>query len=62
LERKFKPGDKVRHRTGNMYEVISYAHHSETKEEVVVYKSLADDLVWVRPKGMFEDGRFWICP
>jgi len=48
---------KYRHsKTGNFYRVISIAKHSETLEELVVYKSLYKNSiskVWVRPKKMF---------
>lgn len=50
---------RYRHYKGNFYEVIGVAHHSETLEELVVYKALYDhpeygrDSLWVRPKGMF---------
>jgi len=33
--------------------VIGTAIHSETGEELVVYKSLSDNKLWVRPKVMF---------
>jgi len=41
------------------YELIGYAVHSETKEEMVIYKALyaSDEYdinqTWVRPKKMF---------
>lgn len=41
------------------YEVIGVARHSETLEEMVVYRALYDseefgnNALWVRPKGMF---------
>lgn len=42
------------HYKGNRYEVIDVALHSETLEEMVVYKSLYGDFgVWVRPLKMF---------
>jgi hypothetical protein len=41
-----------RHFKGGIYEAIGIARHSETEEELVVYKSPAGDL-WVRPKDMF---------
>lgn len=53
-----KPG-RYRHYKGNEYEVMGIARHSETLEELVVYKALYDDegsgesTVWVRPKEMF---------
>lgn len=52
-----KPG-KYRHYKGKDYEVIGTARHSETLEEMVVYKHLFEDefgknSLWVRPKEMF---------
>lgn len=45
---------KYRHYKGNLYEVIGIAYHTETLEELVVYKALSDqDKLWVRPKTMF---------
>jgi len=43
---------------GKQYEVIGLARHSETLEELVVYKALyesefGDNALWVRPKKMF---------
>jgi hypothetical protein len=55
-----QPG-RYRHFKGGLYEVIGVARHSETEEELVVYKNSRGDL-WVRPKAMFlenvtHDGR-----
>jgi hypothetical protein len=49
---------KYRHYKGKNYEVIGLARHSETLEELVVYKALYEsefgkDSLWVRPKAMF---------
>lgn len=50
-----------RHYKGKKYEVIGTAIHSETLEEMVIYKALYDseefgkNAVWVRPKKMFEE-------
>ena len=45
-----------RHYKGNNYEVISTARHSETLEEMVVYKALyGEGEIWVRPKKMWND-------
>jgi hypothetical protein len=47
------------HYKGKLYEVIGVARHSETLEELVVYKALYHsedfglDSMWVRPKSMF---------
>ena len=48
-----------RHYKGGLYEVIDTARHSETLEELVVYRALYTDdaygnqALWVRPKTMF---------
>ncbi len=52
---------KYRHFKGKSYEVIWIARHSETLEELVVYKALyhsdefGDNALRVRPKTMFEE-------
>ncbi len=46
------------HYKGNLYEVIGIAKHSETLEEMVVYKATYQtegENMWVRPKKMFEE-------
>ena len=45
-----------RHFKGNEYEVIGIAKHSETLEEMVVYKALyGDGGLWVRPASMWNE-------
>jgi hypothetical protein len=47
---------KYRHYKGNEYQVIGLAKHSETLEDLVVYKALyGDEQMWVRPVTMFEE-------
>ena len=47
-------GAKYRHCKGNLYEVVGVARHSETLEEMVVYRALyGEGGLWVRPMGMF---------
>lgn len=50
-----KPGKYV-HYKGGRYEVIGVAHHSETLQELVVYREEKNDLgpLWVRPREMFN--------
>ncbi|HAT9394773.1 TPA: DUF1653 domain-containing protein, partial [Legionella pneumophila subsp. pneumophila] len=39
---------------GNLYEVIDVARHSESLEDMVVYRALYGDFkLWVRPLKMF---------
>jgi hypothetical protein len=48
------PAGRYRHYKGNEYEVLGVARHSETHEELVVYRPLyGDHGLWVRPKAMF---------
>jgi len=44
-----------KHYKGNLYEVIAVARHSETLEELVVYKPLSGEgACWVRPLSMWD--------
>lgn len=64
--RRFKPGDIVQHfkremltdeeraQNNYLYEIIGTAIHTETEEEMVVYKMLyGDGGMYVRPAAMF---------
>ena len=43
-----------RHYKGNLYEVVDVARHSETEEQLVVYRALYGERgLWVRPTAMF---------
>jgi hypothetical protein len=47
------PG-RYRHYKGAHYEVIGVARHSETEEELVVYRALYGERgLWARPLAMF---------
>jgi hypothetical protein len=43
------------HYKGNYYEVLETVLHSETKEELVLYRSEKNKQLWVRPRKMFEE-------
>ena len=48
-----QPG-RYRHYKGNDYTVLDVAHHSETLEELVVYRAeYGERGLWVRPVVMF---------
>lgn len=50
-----KPG-RYRHFKGKEYEVLAVARHSETEEELVVYRALYGDFgLWVRPVSMWNE-------
>ena len=52
---EIKPG-KYRHFKGNEYEVLGTARHSETEEELVVYRALyGEGGLWVRPVSMWNE-------
>ena len=47
-----------KHYKGKIYEVIGLARHSETLEELIVYKATYQtegENLWVRPRKMFEE-------
>jgi hypothetical protein len=45
-----------RHYKGQRYEVVGVARHSETLEELVVYRALyGEHGLWVRPAAMFAE-------
>ena len=47
---------KYKHFKGNEYEVLYVAKHSETLEEMVVYRALyGEGGVWVRPAAMWNE-------
>ena len=45
-----------KHYKGNEYELVDIALHSETLEEMVVYRALyGEQKLWVRPAIMWEE-------
>ena len=54
LQYPVRPG-RYRHFKGNEYQVLGVARHSETEEEMVVYRALyGEGGLWVRPAAMLE--------
>ena len=50
-----RPG-RYQHYKGNDYTVIGVARHSETLEELVVYRAeYGERGLWVRPAAMFQE-------
>ena len=49
-----KPGC-YRHFKGGLYRLLSVARHSETEEWMIVYESLENGGVWVRPANMWNE-------
>ena len=51
----FRPG-VYRHCKGNEYQLLGLARHSETMEELVVYRALyGEGGLWVRPAAMWNE-------
>ena len=56
-----RPGIKVRHFKGGQYEIVGIGRHSETDEQLVVYRPLGDSALkpeedfWVRPLSLFTE-------
>lgn len=47
---------KYRHFKGGEYELVDIARHSETGEEMVVYRALYGEYgLWVRPSAMWTE-------
>ena len=54
-QQQIMPG-RYRHFKGNEYMVIGTALHSETMEQLVVYRALYDEGgLWVRPVSMWNE-------
>ena len=48
-------GKNYKHYKGNIYKIIAFAKHSETMEEMIVYQSIKNNDIWVRPKKMWNE-------
>ena len=61
-------GKTYKHYKGNLYKIIGFAKHSETMEDMIVYQSIENNAIWVRPYSMWNEIvdeigtlRFTIC-
>ena len=55
MNETIRPG-RYRHFKGREYEVLGVARHSETEEEMVVYRQLyGERSLWVRPASMWNE-------
>lgn len=52
---KPKKGEFYRHFKGTVYQVLGFAILEKDKEEMIIYKSFKDEIVWVRPVEEFCD-------
>lgn len=52
-DRDFQSGDTVQHFKGGFYKIVAIGTNTETEEKMVVYQSLKDKRVWIRPYEMF---------
>ena len=48
-----QPGEIYLHFKGKRYEIIAIACHSETEEELVIYKWCGEERIFARPLAMF---------
>ena len=53
MDRTVKKGDVFKHFKGMNVEILEIAKDSETLEDVVVYRHLGTNELWVRPLKMF---------
>lgn len=52
---KIEIGKIYKHYKGNLYKILCFAKHSETMEDMIVYCSIDNSKIWVRPKSMWNE-------
>ena len=45
-------------KTGGLYETLSFGEMESDLSMMVIYRSVADGRIWIRPEAEFYDGRF----
>ena len=48
-------GKIYKHYKGNIYKIIALGKCSETLENLIVYQSLSDGQIWIRPEKMWNE-------
>ena len=48
-------GKTYKHYKGNIYKIIALGKNSENLEEMVVYQSVKDNQIWIRPASMWNE-------
>ena len=55
IPREIQVGQRYEYFEGGIYTIMAIATHSETLEELIIYKNDSDGTIWARPKSMFID-------
>lgn len=48
-------GKTYKHYKGNIYKIIAIGKNSENLEEMIVYQSVKNKDIWIRPLSMWND-------
>lgn len=48
-------GKTYKHYKGNIYKIIALGKNSENLEDMIVYESVSDGKIWIRPQSMWND-------
>lgn len=52
---KIEVGKTYKHYKGNIYKIIALGKNSENLEEMVVYQSVKNNQIWIRPASMWNE-------
>lgn len=52
---KITVGKTYKHYKGNIYKIIAIGKNSENLEEMIVYQSVKNKDIWIRPLSMWND-------